>query len=142
MRFVLTFIVTAAWDIILRALSEKRIRLFGLENTTWISALRPYFESHTIVGAACIAGAVGMFTQAILESLGYTSYSNFTDMLSIPVMSALVGIPMRYSGMFPHLKKHYYDKLGFQYTFVLDAFSGIVVAITNFAIQTLYAAIR
>ena len=57
---ILTFIVTALWDVVLRVISEnydtlpKYIQSYG-----FLKALQPYFKHHTILSAALIAGFVG-----------------------------------------------------------------------------------
>lgn len=127
---IIIFLITAFWDVILRLMSEGKIKFFGIENMKWITVLEEYFEKHTILSAALIAGFVGAVTHFIiiksLESLNLSGVNTYTILLVI-FISGIVGIPMRYSGLFPHLKKHYYDPLGFGYSFATDAFSGVVV---------------
>lgn len=127
---IIIFIITALWDVILRLMSEGKIKFFGIENMKWITVLKEYFEKHTILSAALIAGFVGTVTHFIiiksLELLNLSGVNIYTILLVI-FISGIVGIPMRYSGLFPHLKNHYYDPLGFEYSFATDAFSGIVV---------------
>jgi hypothetical protein len=130
---VIIFIITALWDVILRMVSEGKIYLFGIEKMKWITVLEDYFEEHTVLGAALIAGFVGAITHAlIILALDAFKLSGITLYSTIIVLfvSGIVGIPMRYSKLFPHLKMYYYDRLGFQYSFASDAFSGVVVAAT------------
>jgi hypothetical protein len=130
-NIIIIFLITAFWDVILRMMSEGKIKFFGIENMKWITVLEEYFEKHTVLSAALIAGFVGAVTHFIiiksLESLNLSGVNIYTTLLVI-IISGLVGIPMRYSGLFPHLNKHYYDPLGFGYSFATDTFSGIVVA--------------
>ena len=138
---IIIFLITAIWDVILRLMSEDKIKFFGIENMKWITVLEEYFEKHTILSAALIAGFVGAVTHFIiiksLESLNLSGVNIYTILLVI-FISGIVGIPMRYSGLFPHLKKHYYDPLGFGYSFATDAFSGVVVGASYQIIKLFY----
>lgn len=127
---IIIFIITALWDVILRMMSEGKIKFLGIENMKWITVLEEYFQKHTVLSAALIAGFVGAITHfLIIKSLDTFKLSgiNLYTILLVIIISGIIGIPMRYSGLFPHLKKHYYDTLGFSYSFATDAFSGIVV---------------
>ena len=138
---IIIFLITAFWDVILRLMSEDKIKFFGIENMKWVTVLEEYFEKHTILSAALIAGFVGAVTHfIIIKSLDVLNLSgiNIYTVLSVILISGIVGIPMRYSGLFPHLKKHYYDQLGFSYSFATDAFSGIVVAASYQIIKLIF----
>tara|TARA_B100000035_G_scaffold284340_1_gene267203 strand:- start:372 stop:815 length:444 start_codon:yes stop_codon:yes gene_type:complete len=139
-NLVIIFVITAVWDVILRFISEKQPYLFGLEKMKWITTLKKYFEEHTLLGAALIAGLVGSITYVVIMFL--LSYFNVTSNLHILLITALVsgliGIPMRYSGLFPKLHKYYYKKLGFTYSYITDTFSGIVVLFTFYIFNRLY----
>ena len=50
-------------------------------------------------------------------------------MLWVAFISAIVGIPMRYSGLFPHLDTYYYKPLPIT-TIFSDALSGVIVGAT------------
>ena len=66
---ILTFIVTALWDVILRVMSENYEKLPSyIQSYEFIKYLQPYFKKHTILAAALIAGFVGALTQAIILS--------------------------------------------------------------------------
>ena len=138
---VIIFLITAFWDVILRLMSEGKIKFFGIENMKWITVLEEYFAKHTILSAALIAGFVGAVTHFIiiksLESLNLLGVNIYTILLVI-FISGIVGIPMRYSGLFPHLKTHYYDPLGFGYSFATDAFSGVVVGASYQFVKLFY----
>tara|TARA_B100000768_G_scaffold181607_1_gene205358 strand:- start:3388 stop:3843 length:456 start_codon:yes stop_codon:yes gene_type:complete len=130
---IIIFLITAFWDVILRLFSEKKLKFFGLENMKWITVLSEYFEKHTVLSAALIAGFVGALTHyIIIKSLNFLNLSgvNIYTFAIVVFISGILGIPMRYSGIFPHLKTHYYDPLGFTYSFATDAFSGVVVGAT------------
>ena len=47
-------------------------------------------------------------------------------------ISALVGIPMRYSGLFPILDKYYYQVMPRIQSYVADGLSGLMVAIVYY----------
>ncbi len=128
---IIVFLITAVWDVILRLFAENKIKFFGLEKMKWITVLKGYFQKHTILSAALIAGFVGALTHyVIMKSQDFLNLSgvNIYTITLVIFISGAIGIPMRYSGIFPHLKKHYYDPLGFTYSLATDAFSGIVVA--------------
>ena len=119
------------WDAVLRKFALGDWKFAGIESWRWVSVLKPYFESHTPLAAALIAGFVGAVAYALIESfahrvggglLGYAMWVLF--------VSAAVGIPMRLSGLFPRLEVHYYKPLGFAYSTCTDAFSGAVVCAT------------
>ena len=130
---IIIFLITAFWDVILRLFSEGKLKFFGIEKMKWITVLEEYFEKHTVLAAALIAGFVGAITHYIiiksLDMLNLSGFNIYTTIMVI-IISGIMGIPMRYSGLFPHLKKHYYDPLGFLYSFATDAFSGVVVGAT------------
>lgn len=130
---IIIFLITAFWDVILRLFSEGKITFFVIENMKWITVLKGYFEEHTVLSAALIAGFVGAITHYIIikstDLLKLSGFNIYTILLTI-FISGTVGIPMRYSGLFPHLKQHYYDNLGFWYSFATDTFSGIVIGST------------
>ena len=133
---VIAFTITAVWDVILRLFSEEKLQFMKIEKLNWVVALRPYFEAHTVLAAALIAGFVGAITVLIIHRTT-TKAMRKNDLVYlswVALVSALVGIPMRYSGLFPHLKSFYYDPLPIT-TIFSDALSGIVVAATMLAPQ-------
>lgn len=128
---VSAFVITGAWDVILRLFSEKKITFMGIENWKWVRALQPYFQQHTVLAAALIAGFVGAIAYTIIESVPFQKKLNSVQYFTwVAFVSAIVGIPMRYSKLFPHLEKYYYQPLGFKYSMATDGFSGIVVGAT------------
>ena len=135
-RTILIFVITAAWDLILRWMAEGRLHLFGIEDMKWVRVLTPYFEEHTPLAAALIAGFVGACTYPlIVHTNPFSEHRVLMSTVWVALVSGLVGIPMRYSGLFPHLKKYYYDELGPTYSFMTDAMSGVVVAGTYVTIM-------
>ena len=133
---ILTFIVTALWDVVLRFMSlnyEKLPKYFQMD---FVEYLNPYFKHHTLLAAALIAGFVGATTQPIILSImgfpksildfGYVS----KFMILTFIISALYGFIMKGSKLFPHLEKHYYDKLGVARSMYTDGVSGLVVQTT------------
>lgn len=128
---VVAFVITALYDVLLRMFSEGKIKLFGIENINWVVALRGYFQKHTVLAAALIAGFVGAVAYvAIIKTMPVQCKNNIVYyMLWVAFISAIIGIPMRYSGLFPHLETYYYKPLPIT-TIFSDALSGIIVAVT------------
>ena len=124
------FVITALWDVVLRLMATGYLHMLGVERMRWVRVLRPYFARHTLLAAASIAGIVGAVTLPIIVATNPYPQSQLRSLLWVALISALVGQMMRYSGLFPHLKRYYYDTLGFAYSFTTDAFSGVVVAVT------------
>jgi hypothetical protein len=131
---IIVFFITGTWDVILRAMSEGYIYFLGIENMKWVTTLKDYFKYHTVLGAALLAAFVGAIAYIlIIYTFDLLNVNNiFNQIVIVFFISALVGIPMRYSGLFPILNKHYYEPLGFTYSFITDGMSGVVVAITLF----------
>lgn len=135
---ILTFVVTALWDVVLRFLSLNVDSLPESyeKSTPFIRYLKPYFEQHTLLAAALIAGFVGATTQPII--LMITPFpKNAFDLkyvfmfLGVSfVVSALYGFVMKWSGLFPYLVRYYYDKLGVARSMYYDGVSGLVVQVT------------
>lgn len=140
---ILTFIVTAAWDVVLRVMSlnyEKLPKYFQMD---FVEYLIPYFKQHTVLAAALIAGFVGATTQPIIlsimpfpQSIFDITYVSKFMILSF-IVSALYGFIMKWSQLFPHLVTHYYDKLGVTRSMYTDGVSGLVVQTTLLIIYNL-----
>lgn len=128
---VVAFVITALYDVLLRMFSEGKIKLFGIENINWVVALKGYFEKHTVLAAALIAGFVGAVAYVIIaKTMPVQCKDNIIYyMLWVAFISAIVGIPMRYSGLFPHLDTYYYKPLPIT-TIFSDALSGVIVGAT------------
>lgn len=136
-NLILVFIITGLWDIVLRQMTEGNIAFLGIENMKWVTTLREYFKYHTLLGAALIAAFVGAIAYVLIiyafEILNVND--KLYQFIIIFLISGLLGLPMRYSGLFPVLDKYYYKPLGFNYSFITDSMSGVVVAITLFLLQ-------
>tara|TARA_B100001175_G_C19027562_1_gene411062 strand:- start:96 stop:554 length:459 start_codon:yes stop_codon:yes gene_type:complete len=141
---ILTFIVTALWDVVLRFMSlnyEKLPKYFQMD---FVEYLNPYFKHHTLLAAALIAGFVGATTQLIILSIMDFPQSIFEFgyiskfMILTFIISALYGFIMKGSKLFPHLDKHYYDKLGVARSMYTDGVSGLVVQSTLLVIYYLF----
>lgn len=129
-QLILVFLTTAVWDVILRYISLGNIRIPVVSDWEWVRVLAPYFKKHTILGAALIAGSAGASAQLVLWLLPpTTSYAYFT--FQVALVSALVGWPMYISGLYPELRRHYYDNLQGK-AVISDALSGLVVMMTIF----------
>ena len=135
---ILTFIVTAIWDVCLRYLSLNFDELPNIvkDYLPFMKDLELYFHKHTLLAAALIAGFVGATTQPIIlkitpfpKNLKNTNYL-LTFLTVSFIVSALYGFIMKWSGLFPHLQEHYYDKLGLIRGLYHDGISGLIVQIT------------
>ena len=139
---IITFIVTALWDVVLRFMSMNFESLPSLIQTLmpFMNDLKPYFTQHTLLAAALIAGFVGATTQPIITqitpfiNLSNTSPNKAKDIvifLTVSfVISALYGFVMKASKLFPYLEKYYYEKLGLVRSLYHDGISGLIVQIT------------
>lgn len=140
---IITFIITALYDIVLRQLSENYDKLpHFLQEYKFIKYLIPYFKKHTILAAALIAGFIGAITQYIilfLHPFPKTNHLNkITSFLIISfIISALFGFVMKETKLFPHLDKTYYKKLGPIRGAYHDGVSGLIVQVTLIIIHRL-----
>ena len=138
--YILTFIITGLWDILLRLLSENYDTLPEIIQYDFIKYLIPYFQKHTLLSAALIAGFIGAITQFII--LNIHPYNN--DLKNIHsilyflflsfIVSALFGFLMKGSQLFPHLDETYYKELGTIRSMYHDGISGIIVQLTIIAL--------
>lgn len=135
---IYTFIVTAFWDVILRFMSLNYNKLPKIIATflPFIKDLKPYFEHHTLLSAALIAGFVGATAQPIIiyfmsfpKNLKNYKYI-FKFLILSFIISGLYGFIMKWTGLFPHLQRYYYDKLGVIRSIYHDGISGLIVQIT------------
>ena len=135
---ILTFVVTALWDVVLRfmALNFEKIPKIIQTIMPFIGDLKPYFKQHTLLAAALIAGFVGATTQPIIFAItpfpkNIMNLSYLLKFLVVSfIISALYGFIMKWSGLFPHLQKYYYDKLGVVRSMYHDGISGLIVQFT------------
>ena len=132
---LLTFVVTAIWDIILRFLTERFNQLPSFLQFDFIYYLIPYFKKHTVLSAALIAGFVGYLTQYIILSFQhFPIHKNIANIITFLLfsffISGLIGFPIKMSKLFPHLTDTYYKGLGTVNSFIADGVSGIIVQIT------------
>ena len=119
------FVITAIYDICLRAVVDvMHNRGYTYE---WVEGLRNYFSEHTVVGAACIAGFVGASSYYKMELLGVSRKRVVYSSFIIVLVSVVVGIILKYSSLYPHLRRNYYDVLG-RLSLLSDAASGLLVA--------------
>ena len=136
--YIITFCVTAVWDLVLQRLSENYDRLPEMIKYDFIRYLQPYFQKHTVLSAMLLAGFVGTCSQYMIVQL--QSFPNVTDSWGVLVMfmvwsfivSALGGFVMKCSGLFPHLDETYYQQLGTYRSMYHDGLSGIIVQLTIF----------
>ena len=141
---ILTFEVTALWDVALRFMSLNYDKLPKYFQMDFVENLIPYFKHHTLLAAALIAGFVGATTQPIILSLMSFPKNSFDIvyvlkfMIITFIISALYGFVMKGSKLFPHLEKHYYDKLGVARSMYTDGVSGLIVQATLLVIYTVF----
>ena len=134
--YILTFIITGVWDILLRLLSENYDRLPNYMKYDFVRYLIPYFKKHTLLAAALIAGFIGATTQVIIVNIlkfpkdlkNMNMIINFL-LLSF-IISALYGFLMKGSKLFPHLEDTYYKDLGTFRSMYHDGISGLIVQLT------------
>ena len=138
--YILTFIITGIWDILLRLLSENYDLLPKIMQYDFIRYLIPYFQKHTLLSAALIAGFIGATTQFIIVNI-YPFPSDFKDIHKVLyflflsfIVSALYGFLMKGSKLFPHLDKTYYKELGTVRSMYHDGISGLIVQVTIFVL--------
>ena len=143
---ILTFVVTALWDVVLRFMSLhfEKVPSPIQDLMPFIGDLKPYFKQHTLLAAALIAGFVGATTQPIIlkitpfpKTLNNKMYI-FKFLLVSFVISALYGFIMKWSKLFPYLEKYYYDKLGIIRGMYHDGISGLIVQITLLILYFIY----
>jgi hypothetical protein len=135
---IATFVVTALWDVILRFISLQSDDLTASikKQMPFVGYLKPYFEHHTLLAAALIAGFVGATTQPII--LLITPFPKNTNDLKYIltflvvtfIVSALYGFVMKLSGLFPYLDRYYYNNLGVFRSMYHDGVSGLIAQIT------------
>jgi integral membrane sensor domain MASE1 len=130
---ILTFIITALWDVLLRTLALYKPLPILNNYFQFIRDLQPYFTKHTLLAAALIAGFVGATTQAIIlyfmqfpTANSSTKYTLWFMMWSF-IISALYGFIMKATTLFPYLEKYYYEKLGLFKSLYHDGISGLIV---------------
>lgn len=141
---ILTFVITALWDIVLRFMSLNYDKLPKFFQMDFVENLIPYFKHHTLLAAALIAGFVGATTQPFIISvmdfpkdIFDISYV-FKFMVLTFVISALYGFIMKGSKLFPHLDRYYYEPLGVMRSMYTDGVSGLVVQITLLFIYNIF----
>ena len=151
---LLTGAVTGLWDISARMLAENDLYnfpVFGRQE--WIISLQPYFEKKTVLGAALIAGFVGLVSQWIILSIvpfprawadpndldlgSLFGRTLLVFMLVTAAVSGGVGFVMQYAGLFPDLTNTMYKTLGPSRSRLTDTVSGIIVQTTILALVKL-----
>jgi hypothetical protein len=133
---IITFIITALWDVVLRILSVYNPIPSVKAFFPFIQYLEPYFRQHTLLDAALIAGFVGATTQVIILYFMALPTRNSSMKYIIQfliwsfIVSALYGFIMKASKLFPYLEKYYYEPLGIFKSLYHDGTSGLIVQIT------------
>ena len=125
-------------SILLRFLSLNYHKLPAfIQEYKFIGYLTPFFKQHTMLAAALIAGYVGFGAQFIIlniQKFPNMKRVNFKEILLFLlltfVVSALYGLPMKASKLFPHLDRTYYKNLGTIGGMISDGYSGLWVQCT------------
>lgn len=131
--YIITFIITALYDIILRIMSENYNKLPTFLQMDFVKYLYPYFMKHTILAAALIAGFVAITTQMIIfkiHKLPTNINSLITFLIITFIISSLYGFIIKESKLFPHLVTNYYNNLGVCRSMYVDGISGLIVQST------------
>ena len=147
---ILTFTVTALWDVILRFMSLNFELLPNIIKTLmpFIKDRKPYFQQHTLLSAALIAGFVGATTQPFILKItpfpkNIYDFKYLLKFLVVSfIISALYGFIMKASKLFPRLEKYYYEKLGVIRSMYHDGISGLIVQVTLLFILNIGKLIR
>ena len=159
---LLTFVVTALFDALLQVFHAGHFawvpRLFGIAKSPWYVSLKEYFKAHTPLAAALIAGSVGLGAQVVIlllkpfPSKGEIVSRNTGVLVPFMgvslVVSALYGIAMQATGLFPHLDSTYYSipkcleangsrKSLCLHSMYYDAWSGLWVQLVLFGLTAL-----
>ena len=137
--YILTFIITGLWDVVLRFMSLNFDSLPNIIKNIlpFIKYLQPYFFKHTLLAAALIAAFVGATTQVIIiyllsfPKINSSYFYVLKFMLLSFIVSALYGFIMKFSKLFPILEETYYKKLeengGVIRSMYHDGISGLIV---------------
>lgn len=143
--YILTFVITGLWDVVLREMTKNWDSLPKSVKTIlpFIEYLKPYFERHTLLAAALIAAFVGATTQMIIVNImpfptSIKEIKNgknlFLFMTLSFIVSALYGFIMKFSKLFPVLEKTYYKRLEENHSvwrsMYHDGISGLIVQFT------------
>ena len=101
--YIVTFVITALWDVVLRIMVENYDKLPKLIKLDFMEYLIPYFQKHTLLAAALIAGFIGATTQYIIVNI-QSFPKNLMDTQTILqflvlsfIISALYGFIMKFS---------------------------------------------
>ena len=143
---ILTFIITALYDVLLRymSLNYDKLPIF-FKWFDFIKYLTPYFKKHTMLSAALLAGFIGFGAQLIILTI--IPYPNvkkinlhniITFFVITFIVSALYGLPMKASKLFPILDETYYKGLGTFRGLYHDGISGLIVQFTLLILLYIY----
>ena len=139
--YIVVFIITALWDIILRFMSINYDKLPKfIQWLEFIKHLQPYFEHRTLLASALIAGFIGATALLIIlfiHDLPHNLNSTVIFMIVVFIVSALYGFLIKWSRLFPYLDATYYKYLGPVKGMIHDGVSGLIVASTLLVIINL-----
>ena len=139
-----TFFVTGFFDAVLQIAKHGRLPLLTkiVGESDWYVSLTKedgYFDRHTPLAAVLLAGTIAILTQIII--LHFVNFPNKLPAIKFFVLtfviSALFGLLMKASGLFPVIADTYYKDLGVFRSMVTDGYSGVIVNATLFVIGSL-----
>jgi len=135
---IYTFIVSSIWNVLLNYMSNHfdKLPFWFQKLMPFIGNLKPYFQQHTLLDAALVAGFIGACTQFIILNMVKIP-KNITNIKNIIIyylisffISALFGFVIKFSELFPYLELHYYNKLGLIRSMYHDGIFGTIVQTT------------
>jgi hypothetical protein len=135
-----TFLITALYDVVLQLYTAvpSLPDPIGITKTDWFLSLPLYFEKHTPLAAALLAGFIGACTQMVILHIAPINTGILKFLIATFVVSGLIGFAMKATGMFPILDATYYRTLGPTRAFFTDAYSGVVVNVTLLALLKIF----
>lgn len=136
------FGATGLWDLLLRIVVENSKGLPLISRNLGQGAdgsvfprMQPYFDKQSVGAAMFFAGISGLTAILLVMTVseivqgrwGFSPSNTWTYLGWIALISAIVGLGMKYSNYAPPLASTYYA-LPVYVTFLLDALSGVMVA--------------
>ena len=132
---IYTFIVTSILNVIINHMSTNfdKLPMWFQKLMPFIGDLKPFFNKHTLLAAALIAGFIGACNQYIILSI-VKFPKNITNIRNIIIfyfvtflINILFGFAIKFSTLFPHLETYYYNKLGLIRSMYHDGISGVIL---------------
>ena len=127
-----TFIVAAILNLALRHISNSNSSCCNkIKNAVpFLKNMSEYFKRHTVVSSALVAGLIAVICQALfLQFMKFPQkQSDYLMYLSLYFgFSAVCGVFLRQTPLFPHLKLYYYNHLGLTNSMYYDGICGVLI---------------